>query len=50
MRNILKVIDERVDKLKLHNSKNDHYLFLTNKEYKILKNSLTEIREATVLT
>jgi len=50
MNKIIKVIDKRVDKIKLNNSKNKDHLFLTDKEYKILKDSLTEIEEAEILT
>lgn len=50
MNKIIKVIDERVDKIKLNNSKNNNHLILTDKEYKILKDSLTKIEEAQVLT
>jgi len=49
MKEILKEIDNRVEKLKLGNSKNNHYLFLTEEEYKTLKDSLTEIPNAQIL-
>ncbi|MBA7670134.1 hypothetical protein ES703_78277 [subsurface metagenome] len=39
MNEILALIDKKIDQLK-NNSKNNHYLELTDEEYKILKNFL----------
>jgi len=50
MNEILKIIDERVEKLKQNNnSKNNHYLILSKKEYEILRDSLTSIKDSEIL-
>jgi len=49
MNKILKVIDDRVDKIKLNNSKNKDHLILTDKEYEILKDSLTSLDDSEIL-
>jgi len=49
---ILDLIDKRIDKLKLNKNfnRNNHHLVLSQEEYKTLKDSLTEINEAEILT